>query len=349
MRLDLRRKVSVPILRNEAVFSIARNITAFLKLKVGITRSGVPDREHDGSARLHRQLERKDRELAKLRARLVGGGVSGVNPKNIVWIFGFGRSGSTWLSNMMEDIENHTVWAEPLVGLLFGEFYYMGTGSHRAQQERADFILGPDKEIRRRLVRSLFLERARAGFPELSHDDILVVKEPNGSMGAPLLMEAFPESRMILLIRDPRDVMSSFLDAWSKEGWGRKFLGEDSLPEFDAKAWAHTYRRHTAKARQAYKAHKGRKTLIKYEDLLSDTLGTMKHVYSSLGMPRSEEELAHIVEKHSWKNIPDDEKGKGKFFRKAAPGSWREDLTPEQIEAVEKVSAPILDEFYSRD
>jgi hypothetical protein len=52
------------------------------------------------------------------------------------------------------------------------------------------------------------------------------------------------------------------------------------------------------------------------------------------------------VQKHAWENIPEDEKGQGKFYRKATPGSWREDLTPGQVEIVEQVSAPLLKEFY---
>jgi hypothetical protein len=52
------------------------------------------------------------------------------------------------------------------------------------------------------------------------------------------------------------------------------------------------------------------------------------------------------VEKHSWESIPEEEKGEGKFYRKATPGGWREDLTPGQIEAVERITAPLLKELY---
>jgi hypothetical protein len=46
-----------------------------------------------------------------------------------------------------------------------------------------------------------------------------MIKEPNGSVGAPLLTEVLPESRMILLVRDPGDVISSLLDAAREGGW----------------------------------------------------------------------------------------------------------------------------------
>jgi hypothetical protein len=86
--------------------------------------------------------------------------------------------------------------------------------------------------------------------------------------------------------------------------------------------------------------------LVKYEDLRDDALGTMKRSYSQLGIAVDEGELSRAVEKHSWENIPDEKKGEGKFYRKATPGGWREDLTPEQVEIVEQIVAPLLKEFY---
>lgn len=56
----------------------------------------------------------------------VGGG--GIKAENVVWLFGFGRSGTTWLSSMMGDMKDHTVWAEPSVGALVGNFYYEDLG-----------------------------------------------------------------------------------------------------------------------------------------------------------------------------------------------------------------------------
>ena len=44
--------------------------------------------------------------------------------------------------------------------------------------------------------------------------------------------------------------------------------------------------------------------------------------------------------------IPDGEKGEGKFYRKATPGGWREDLTPKQARVIEEVTRPLLEEFY---
>lgn len=74
----------------------------------------------------------------------------------------------------------------------------------------------------------------------------------------------------------------------------------------------------------------------------------MKRIYAALEIEADEKELARTVEKHAFESIPEENRGQGKFYRKASPGGWREDLTPEQAKMVEEITAPLLDEFYGR-
>ncbi len=240
-----------------------------------------------------------------------------------------------------------------MVGRLFGEFY---DRAMEADLKRLDFIMGtPSRKGWVRAIRNFVIDCASYARPNLGAGDYLVVKEPNGSMGASLLMEALPESRMILLVRDPRDIVSSMLDGARRGGWmyerkqsddwKRKALPQNK-PNVFVRKRSRKYLQHAGSAKKAYDAHGGLKVLVRYEELRADTLGTMKRMYSALGIEVEEGELKRVVKKHSWENIPEGEKGEGKFYRKATPGGWREDLTPKQARIVEKVTAPLLEEFY---
>jgi len=330
--------LSVPEFKKNIVVNLARGAKAYLDLRAGVTRRT-----------LYGEFGPSPVDAARETA--------GVKPENIVWIFGSGRSGSTWLSSMMGDVEGHAMWAEPWVGTLFGRFYYSGVDKQK--HKNTQFILGVHRESWMRSIRNFVLDAAGATFPGLEEDDYLIIKEPNGSIGAPLMMEALPESRMILLARDPRDVISSSMDAKSEGGWNyekhkklyekRRRAPSSKNPDAFAEKQAKNYMNQMGKAKEAYDAHQGPKVLVRYEELRSDTLGTMKRIYSTLGIEVDEGELSRIVEKHSWENIPEDQKGEGKFYRKASPGGWREDLTPKQAETVERITAPLLKVLYPEE
>jgi hypothetical protein len=338
------------VFKNRLAFDLGRGIRAFLNVEAGVTRDGgaveakpgasapkVPGAAGRGGVQKPKEAEKAARRSS------TGPGAGGITPGNIVWIFGAGRTGSTWLSNMMGELEGHTVWFEPWVGLLFDP-YHLRLDDHRGHH----FIFSPRfRKTWLRSIRSFVLDGANARFPEATGaSNYLVIKEPGGSVGAALLMEALPESRMVLLVRDPRDVVASWNDAHRKGGWQEGRRVERNRPLVPVDARAQKYLENVGEAKKAYDSHEGRRALVRYEELRADALGTMKRIYSALEIPVDEGQLARAVEKHSWENIPEEEKGEGKFYRKATPGGWREDLTPEQVEIVEEITAPLLEEFY---
>jgi Sulfotransferase domain len=298
------------------------------------------------------------RHQACLRGTLLRGGpevneqTTGVNPENVVWIFCTARSGSTWLRSMLDDLLDGEVWEEPKVGRLFGEFY---ARAKPTQLSRTNYVLGdPTREAWTKALGDFVLRTAWASHPSVTPERFLIVKEPGGAVGAPLLMAALPESRMVLLVRDPRDYAASVLDATRKGGWMQEGMDEWARRDLDSerdvqrylRALSRQYIRQMGNGKKAFDDYEERKIVVKkYDDLRADTLATMRALCATLELPVDEKRLTEVVEKHSWEDIPQRERGEGKFYRKATSGGWREDLTPEQARMVEDITAPLIEEF----
>lgn len=291
--------------------------------------------------------------LSGVRSKVAKYSDRDVNPANLVWIFCTSRSGSTWLRSMLVELTGGKVWEEPKVGQLFGNFH---DKAQKGQLGSTNFIMGePTRGGWIQSVRNFTLDGAFYSQPFIEPEDYLIIKEPDGARGAPLLTEALPESRMVLLVRDPRDVVASALDATRKGSWmyetmdsvGRKRKNmSDKRPKRFVRGRAYAYLRQIGNAKRAYDLHKGPKALIRYEDLKANTLSVMQEACAALEIPTEKNELVQVVEKHSWENVPEQEKGGGKFYRKGTFGGWREDLTPEQAALVENITAPLLEELY---
>lgn len=332
----------MPVLK-QAFSVVAHGVKVFLNLEIGVVRDGATPRRADTPKRAQ----------SRAASEADGDGGAGVRPENVIWLFGTGRSGNTWLSSMMEDL-GYALWREPSVGKLFGEFYYLH--SREGQRGTSNFVLGQkQKGTWLQSIRNFVLEGARGRFPEMG-DNYLMIKEQVGSVGAPLLVEALPESRMIFLVRDPRDVVASWVSATRKGGWRYERLNEgdpdwsttvDEDPITFVRERANIYLRSVGKAKEAYATHRGPKILVRYEELRADTLGTMRRIHAALGVDVDQTRLARVVERHAWENVPENEKGEGKFRRKATPGGWRDDLSPEQTKLVEEITAPLLEAFYT--
>jgi len=251
----------------------------------------------------------------------------------------------------MMGLTGGTVWNRPLLGDLFGDLFYV-RAAHRRDR---DFVLGGSEETRSKLIRGFVLSAVQAKFPRATHDGYLVVNEPGGSLGAPLLTKALPESRLVLLVRHPGEVIASALAASGEsepgatgnglEEWREEGIAPFEDPEFVVANQAARYFDFVGNAKRAYEEHTGPKSLVRYEDLLADTPATMRRLYAELGMTLDERKLPEVAAPRP-RDQAGSEEGTNELHRRATPTSWREHLSPEQAEVVERVTAPLLNDLY---
>ena len=336
----------MPAYRNHTVLEIARGIRAFFTLAVGVTRGEVPDA---AQSRLPAQT-----------GRPIGADHYRINPRNMVWILGSPRTGSTWLSEILGEPRGHALWKEPFFGVVMN---FRNNLAHRGYINSKQFLLGePYRDVWVGSMRRLFLDVGQAKFPNISPNHHLMIKEPNGSISAPLILEAFPESKLIFLVRDSRDVVASLLDAAKEGSWygfdrfeasvaDAVLSGGDSSEDGTSDGFvgqlARNWVDNVGAVKEAYARHPGgAKVLVRYEDLRTSPLDCVSHICDSLGIEVDGGQLEQAVERRAFENIPQEKRGRGKFHRRATPGGWREDLTPEQARTVEEITGPLLKEFY---
>ena len=116
---------------------------------------------------------------------------------------------------------------------------------------------------------------------------ILVVKEP-GSQAAELLLSLFPESRLIFLLRDGRDVVDSWLDGYSNGSWA---LAEGAFPIRDdgrlafVRWQSSVWRYRTAAVRAAFERHSAaHRVRVRYERLLDDPARELRQICTRFGL-----------------------------------------------------------------
>jgi len=160
-------------------------------------------------------------------------------------------------------------------------------------------------------------------------ETFVVLKEPHGSQAADLIVEALPESRLLFLLRDGRDVIDSELAAPAKGSWlGDVFPVVAGIAPDERLAFvepsAHKWLWRTEVVEQAYAANQGPKLLVRYEDMLAGASAQLRRVFHWLGLEIADADLESLVQSQSFERLPAEHRGSDKIFRAAQPGLWRE-------------------------
>jgi len=280
--------------------------------------------------------------------------------KRLVWVFGSPRTGTTWLLNLVCSHPDVMGIDEPGIGMHLALYAPEVLGAPpagfaadqlRVNDSRAGdddyFFAASYSDVWRTSVRSMLLDRLGAHVDRNGREsDRVVIKEPNGSLGADVVMSALPTSRLLWMVRDGRDVVDSQLDAAKKGSWLSEFGGgidgsaDERLRFLEQRAFLWVAR--TRVVQRAYDSHPSAlRHVVRYEEMRQDTLTALRSLYRWLDLAEPAD-LEEIVAKRAFEALPAERTGAGQFARAATPGLWRANLTEEEQRVVTDVMSETL-------
>ena len=237
----------------------------------------------------------------------------------IAWIIGCGRTGSTWLAEMLGDLPKIRRWHEPYFGRLFKHLYERPDELDR----KTSFFARRHQEIWLDGFRQLFFRMIQDRYPQFGRHS-LVIKEVNTPELFGWLNTLFPAGRMILLVRDPFDILDSYLDLQRAGSWNQKF-GDQAEPLSDAnvRRTVEHIRSTTKSALDAFEMFPDeQKVLIRYEDLLKDPASHLRVCAEIVSVMVGQDRAEKVAQKHHFENYP--RTGRLEFRRHGKAGIWRE-------------------------
>jgi Sulfotransferase family len=293
--------------------------------------------------------------------------ISVTEPGRLAWIFGSSRSGSTWLLRMLSGIERVIPIDDPHIGHHLGIWRpiplawatakdppKLGTLADFKRQKR-DYLFSDRYRHSwmpqlRELISARFEAQAAEDIGEADgvEDPIVVVKEP-GSHAADTIMDLFPDSALIFLLRDGRDVVDSWLDAYREGSWatdegayGLDDAGRPALIRWQSSVWLHR----TEVVQETYaRTDPERRVLLRYEEVRADPVGGLERICKLLGIEPARDQLERIAKANEFSRVPESRKGTGQEIRRAQPGGWSSHMSREEIVAMHEILADKLDEL----
>jgi Sulfotransferase family len=284
----------------------------------------------------------------------------------LAWILGSSRSGSTWMLRMLADLPTVVGLDDPHLGHHLGVWRPIALAwSQRdripdldilpeVKREKPDYFFSDEyrhvwEPALRRMVAERFDAQARDRARERGiADPFVVVKEP-GSHAADIIMSLFPGAGLIFLLRDGRDVVDSWLDAYKAGSWaleeGAYSVGSQDRMAFirwQSSVWA--YR--TEVVQRVYDEHPpGRRLLLRYEEVRQDPAMALERICERFGVEASRRQLSDVAQRHAFVRAPGQEKGPGKAMRFAEPGRWRLNMNRDEVDAMLEIMGPKLREL----
>ena len=286
----------------------------------------------------HLYEHRAEALLAELRQAEQIRSMAGTAEDRIAWIIGCGRTGSTWLAEMLGDLPKIRRWHEPYFGRLFRHVHERPEDLQR----RSSFYSAKHQKVWLDGVRELFFSMVRDRYPQFGRHS-LVVKEVNTPEFYGWLGALFPVGRMILLVRDPLDVLDSYLALQKPGSWNQRFGdAADPLSDSNTRRTAEHIRSTMSLAVDAFESFPVAGRLwLSYEELLEDPVPHLVACGKLVSVDVDLETAKQVADKHRFENY--DKTGELEFRRCGKAGAWREsrNFTRQVLRVAREVLGPL--------
>lgn len=260
-------------------------------------------------------VERERVEISRVEARrsLAPRDESDYRGQNLIFIVGPPRSGTTWLLQLLSAHRNVVAATEDNLGIAAEQRETLETNVFNDNRPFTD------SQIRRRFHKL-----------SLQHGDCFVVeKTPIHLLFAERIRGVFPDAALVLVDRDVRDIVHSLVcvgrdaDSWWK-----------GAPASVSAAFRLWYR-YASAATQVRERHDP--LIVTYEALHSNTASELERLFAALGLDSSSvPEIVEVAE--NGRSIPI----RG-VFREGRVGAWRDGLSGEEVEELERLLAHAVD------
>jgi Sulfotransferase family len=260
--------------------------------------------------------------------------------KQLVFLVGAGRSGTTWLQLMLS--------RSPLIVTaqethLFNDFLrsmlerWRNPGPHRVGVQE---VLSDEELLSLlRSVSGIVFAKIAKGKPSAT---IVLDKSPPHVHCFREILDLWPDAHFIHLIRDPRSVVASMRIAsksWMPE-WGSLLA--------DCEGWVSAVKdgRQIRSATRNYQE-------VTFEELISDAPLTVARLFRGLGLETSDAECQRYVDDCNIRNLQAGRLDNAPFpitnedesYRRGETDSWRFELSRWQIALIERLAGPWMSQL----
>ena len=211
----------------------------------------------------------------------------------MVFVVGSPRSGTTWLQRLLAAHPKiHTGQESGLFDAYIGpQLRVWRRDLDTTTSGRAGIGMGCylTEEEFMQILKGYLLQLMQPMLKDVGNGELFLEKTPSHALFLPEIMELLPNSRIIFVMRDGRDVVASLLAA--SKSWGSYWAPKN------ARSAAAMWRQHVEAVRRiAPDLPHGQFMEVRYESLVQSPNATLRSVFDFLGLDCNEKEIENSIQ-----------------------------------------------------